>query len=359
MRGLAFLAAAILAIAPTADASPCDTLAAYARKVRPAEWDFKSKALEPVLHLPGDSKGKNIPPFERRLAEADWVQDATAFNVFTQHITGTNLYLAYSVQGTMYCQSSVFARKGSHGVPDRLPNPPGQGDDGVSPCWSRSGSLATVAGVPAFVIHGTTSFYDPTERLEVAPWTGGRWGKACAVEIRFKIDFPITERICQDEAVCAAAEPLARDIAFAYHRFRAQNKSGDFLYLVPPREEEGVISDWRSRYKSELTFPPTKTLVGGGSFGGAYHLFPLKLNGKLYLAEIGHEGLGWRENENTLLAVYDPGVTVHVDHPGTEFVGYEPRVLAAFVLPVKAVGFESATVQRPTILVDRKPVLRP
>ena len=73
------------------------------------------------------------------------------------------------------------------------------------------------------------------------------------------------------------------------------------------------------------------------SFGGnGATPFPLVLNGRSYLALIGHDGVGWRTSNRVLLAIFDPA-------------GDTPKPLAGIVVERTIAALDQARVLTPVL----------
>jgi hypothetical protein len=256
-----------------------------------------------------------------------------------QHLPGTQVYMGTTTAGTAECESSMFAELG----PDRsgrvLPEPQGY----TGPCWNVQGSLGTVFGRPAYIEFGTVSSTTQDMLTRVTPWTDGGWGRACQLTVQLNYSFELDKRFCGNQAVCLAADAIAVDVAREYFAYRQQPRP--LMKSIGPNEQ---VPDFQSRHggaispqgpaavtdawhilarQNQAQFPGAPLNYGlyasvFPTFG--YHapndawdysfsyvdfaMFPLMLDGHLYLGAVGHNGVGWREGSRTLFAVYEaPG----------------------------------------------------
>jgi hypothetical protein len=334
------LAASLASGASAGALQPCEGLAAYARTLPADAWaKGGAQALAPRLRL--DDRSKHKPtPLEAALAKSPKLRTAlglegTEMDVDVSRLAGTDLYAATSVQGTLECQTTVFVRAVAGRPFKVIKDPPTL--DQTDLCWTRGGSFGQVDGRAAFIVYGANSQTDDDEDIDIMPWTGTAWGPACRVELRFRTDYTITDSYCGDKGVCEAAGRVARDIAAAYGTKRKAGGDAHGFAWGPPASSKARAAVqtfagqvYAQHYGTGTTDFPTFGKDEGHDFSyNGFALFPLKLAGQEYLAAIGHEGVGWRESADTLLAVYrlDDG---------------EPVPLAGFVIPRSVSGLASA-----------------
>jgi hypothetical protein len=328
--------------APDAVLAPCQQLATVAGGLPQQVWRDGFRALGPHLTLAKwDDK---LTPLEARLAALPAVKTALAdedggYKVYVQPLA-PGLFVASDTQGTLECQSFVFLQVGPGGDAKIVPDPPAFTDR----CWTDAGQAGRAFGRPAFV--ETSDFTDPagnTQRVAVTPWTGAGWGPSCQLTLTYRVSFELSERFCDDADVCAAAAPLAADIAAAHGK---ASPDAPFGYGPSPSAGDLALLDRVGGAKpDEMTTPlfPTfgakaKTAFDGYSYNGVA-LFPLRLKGAAYIAAIGYGGVGWREIGDSLLAVY-------------ALDGDRLKPLAGFVIVKSVTGLASADVDRPTPASD-------
>jgi hypothetical protein len=172
----------------------------------------------------------------------------------------------------------------------------------------------------------------------VTPKTSDGWGPMCSIDLTFKPDYSLIERRCGDAAVCRAAGKVAHDVALAYRRFRESDARVEIFNFGQPAPA-GMVEQVRYLQDDDapLDFPDFgKTKGESRSFSGAggHILFPLHIGGRWYVAAVGQEGNSFREDENTLFAVYA--------HRGDAL-----HPLAGFVIARSLAGLVKAEVDRP------------
>jgi hypothetical protein len=292
-------------------AAPCEYLAQVARRAPINAWDWSVKALEPALHVEqartvGNSKFTLPHPataFETELAQSldlDEGLGSNGYTVFVEHIASTELYAFYSVQGTLHCQDEMLVQAGPGKSPRELDKPPAYAGE---LCWTQSADLGEWRGRPVFLTHGLRDSTGFDQDLQITPWTGGGWGPACRLSLTFNTAYRIDHQYCGDPAVCRLGGGVAREIARLYGQ-RGNRAGGPFAFGASATPEvRAKASTLRGQATAE--FP---TLGAPDDYAWSYSdfaYFPLVLAGRSYLAAIGHEGVGWREGNKTLLAIYD------------------------------------------------------
>jgi hypothetical protein len=328
LAGLAFASAVL------AEESPCDRLAARARQLPASVWGSdRAKALEPDLQI--DSARSDLTPFEAGLVKLQPVTEALGEYagppVVVDRAPGTDVYALSRFEGTLHCQNVVFLRA-APGAAARLIDGPTPGEGEL--CYTQSGDFGRAYGQPAWIEHGAVSQTNDDEEIEIRPWAGQGWATACRLTLKFRNAYRIAERHCGDKAVCEAAGRFALDVAAAYGRWQRRGRDVPaFAYGPAPNSQAraAVRALKHGLEPASTTEFPTfgRKMRFGYSYEG-FVLFPLMLNGHGYVAAIGHDGVGWREFDNTLLAIYSADTR-------------PPRPLAGFVIPRSIGGLVSAT----------------
>jgi hypothetical protein len=352
MRPTAYVAALVLAVAPLATAataaqpSLCRRLAARVGRSPKVVWKsggslkrWISPATAAVWPL---ERGSPQAAAYARLRHA-----LAARGLLTPHqpaelhrLPGTRVYMVGTMAGSAECQSAAFAEIGARGAPHLLPNPRGY----TAPCWNVHGNLARVLGQPAYVESGTVSMTERDPLVRITPWTGAGWGRVCRLTVHLRYKLELVKRFCGDSVVCGAANAIAVDIARSYRSYRhlAQppqrllgpyNDVSDFSYqpasVTGPAGSVAVMRAWHivrrqgqageagavSLYRVYTSVFPTfgRNAPNSGwddSFSYVdFALFPVRLDGHLYLGAVGYNGVGWREGGHTLFALYETPVS--------------------------------------------------
>jgi len=342
--GIGLTAAAMLAASTAQAVTSCDRLVAYASGLPASIWASGDKALAPALTFEADrsagSDGKPTTALERRVADLPEVREALGLDqdadaaMRVEHLAGTDLFALTSVQGTMHCSTSAFVRARQAQDVHVIPGPKALDGDDNDICWTTGEGLATAFGAPVHVVHDLILPTATTANFTITPWAGGGWAAACRARLTFRAKYTLTDHYCGDEAVCALGADEAVKIAAAYNKLReTSDPAAAFAYGPPPPES----------FADRLT--PVKLAPAGGDFptfggaagnepgyGGSGHiLFPLQLGDHWYAASVGRGGVGWREDDTTLLAIFS-------------LEGRTLTPLASYVVTRSLAGLESAKV---------------
>jgi hypothetical protein len=333
--------AALMAAASTAAlcAPLCDRLAADAGRVKAAAWADGAKALRPMLRI--DALNSAPSPFEAALADVPIVRQAVGGgspDSFTGHLAGTDVYSVSTLQGTLHCQATAFLRA-RPGKPSHLIDAPARADVDGGLCWTRSGEFGQVYGQPAFIEHGPLTDRTVDEDIVVFPWTGDGWGPSCRLALRFRKTYTVTQQFCGDRDVCRAASGIAAAVARAHDRTLDAKAGRSAFRFGPPASgtQQAAVRRLVAARKASggtVDFPTFGAKDDGYSYSYAgFSLFPLTLDGRAYVAAIGHDGLGWRQSGPTLLSVFAD------DHGRL-------KPLAGLVVTLSNGGLEKAIVSR-------------
>jgi hypothetical protein len=296
--------------------SLCDRLGARAGE-EPVHTKLKSDdpagALRPWLSL--ESPGPAVSSAIAQLADLPEVKQIQTSPIGPQfeRLPSADIFMVQTIGGTANCEQAVFIEAKPGQTARVIAKPRGFGISGL--CWYAHGDLGRVFGVPAYVEAGEVSMTNRDIEIRITPWTGNDWGQSCKVNLQFETLFKLTEHYCGDEAVCPMANAVALDVARSYLHHR--NEAGvraEFSFDASPGADAVAAA---LRAKQDLrestgtavfpTFgfvtPPDAQDYTYSYSGFAY--FPLMLGGRAYVAAVGHAGIGWREYNRTLFAVYD------------------------------------------------------
>jgi hypothetical protein len=341
------LATALVLAASAAQAKPpCDQIAAFARHLPPKAWSAGDKALFPALIFDEFRStyrdAKTLTPLEASLAGRDDVKaalgdDSGQSTVYIDRLAGTDLYALSSFQGTLHCQSMVFLEAPRGAEPRIVDRPPGDSGGEGEDCWTTVAGFGRAFGQPVWVVHDIVQAATTKASFAITPRTADGWGAPCSIDLTFKADYSLVARLCGGGAVCKAAGKMAHDVTLAYRRVRdSDNKDEVFTFGQPaPAGVAERVRDLQDD-NAPLAFPDFGTSKGEArSFGGGGHiLFPIQIGGRWYVGAVGQEGVGWREDENTLFAVYaQRGETL--------------TPLAGFVIARSLAGLDKAAVDAP------------
>jgi hypothetical protein len=306
----------VLATTAAQAVTPCDRLVAYARGLPPSVWATGDKALGPALVFDGDQsddpKTGARTALEHRLValpeahESLGVDDESAIQV--DRLAGTDVYALTTVQGTAHCYTSVFVRARPGREPLIVTGPKSLGGDGTDICWTTVEGLGRAFDTPVHVVHDLVLPTTITAGFTITPWRGADWGAACRAELTFRAAYALEDRFCGDKAVCETGAKVAREVAAAYNHLReTSDKADTFAFGPPPPPEFAARLAAVKLAEAAGDFPTFGAAAGSApGYGGSGHvLFPLQLGDHWYAAAVGRGGVGWREDDTTLLAVFD------------------------------------------------------
>lgn len=305
--------------AVAAEPSLCTQLADEARRAPVAIWerpDPLSDWIRPAL--PAEAS-----PITQALAsDARWrellaVSENRPMNV--QRLEGSPVYLIDEVAGTANCQSLVLVEASPARAARQL-KPPFDLER-MNLCMTQSAGFARVLGRPAFVVGGATSMTSPDIQYLIATWSGRGWAQRCRVTWRRHTTMTATQRFCPaGSPVCAAGQSVAQRLAQAYEAARTAGKPLDerlfnggrrpdaavAAALNPPLAEPGAVGDMN---------PPFPLFGADGKaldpmlsvFSNADpRVLPVWAADRWWLAVVGRSGVGWREGEAVLVALFAP-----------------------------------------------------
>ncbi|MGA7538077.1 MAG: hypothetical protein WBW93_04860 [Steroidobacteraceae bacterium] len=211
---------------------------------------------------------------------------------------GTDLYMGRTIAGSRDCLQYMFIEWKRGSMPRILDDP----QIGVGAC-ARLGSwggLATVLGRPVYMESASLDPSGVDLLLGIAPWIGGNWGRPCHVSIHYTYQSSATQQYCAaTQALCTAAREAAAEVERPYHAWDASftswfNESPSlpapkFHYRTARSPEERALVARAQR----LGIPETAASGSGANpawlcdlnRSDAYY-FPLRLNGKLYVAAL-------------------------------------------------------------------------
>lgn len=218
-----------------------------------------------------------------------------------QTLPGTDLYMARTIAGSRDCLQYLFIEWKPSGIPRILDDP----RIGVGACarFGSWGGLATVLGHPVYMESASLGPSGVDSLLGIAPWLGANWGRPCHVSIRYTYQSTATQKFCSaTEALCTAAREAAAEVERPYHAWSANFTSwfNERPSLPAPKFHYGAARSPEERAlvarAERLGIPETTASAGSASpvwlrnlnRPDAYY-FPLRLNGKLYVAVVAQK----------------------------------------------------------------------
>jgi hypothetical protein len=305
--------------ADAAEASLCMRLADEARRAPPATWTQD----DPLSAWVKPAQPARPSPVVAALAnDARWrdlLAASGAQPLDVQQLDGTSVYLVEDVAGTAHCQSLALV-EARPGQPARQLQPPFDLAR-MDLCMTQSARFAQVLGQPAFVVGGAPSMTSTDMHYRIATWTGRDWGQRCSITLRRHVGMSAAPRFCPaGSPVCDPGQPVAQRLAQAYEAARASGKPLDALSfnggarpdaavaaaLNPPLDQPGAVGSMNPPFPvfgaDEKELDPMRT----GFSNADPRLLPVRVGERWWLAVVGRAGVGWREGEALLVALFAP-----------------------------------------------------
>ncbi|KQY81123.1 hypothetical protein [Pelomonas sp. Root1444] len=305
--------------ADAAEPSACTRLADEASRAPPATWaqaDPLSAWIKP------SQPAKPSPTVAALANDARWrslLGASESQPMGVQQLGGAPVYLIDEFAGTAHCQSLVLV-EAQPGRPPRQLKPPFDLER-LNLCTTQSAAFARVLGQPAFVVGGAPSVTSPDLHYRIATWTGQGWGQRCSVKLRRHTAMTVAQRFCPPGSeVCDAGEPVARRLAQAYEAARLAGRPLDAqgfdggarpdaavaAALKPLLAEPGAIGDMNPPFPlfgaDEKGLDPMLT----GFSNADLRVLPVRVGARWWLAVVGRAGVGWREGDALLVALFAP-----------------------------------------------------
>jgi hypothetical protein len=292
--------------------APCNAVAAHVKSVavdlkfleRPQgqDYDDYDRLLVPIISFP--------PP---KLADADlWAKAMKLIGgdqntvVEIQHVAGS-VWRASEVSGTAHCESEQFFFVQPDGGLKAIDTPAVFGDL----CWSSYRQIGRIGGQVALIEQEIRKHPLLGVDVEITPWRNSE-RVTCQVAIRFNDAFQLTERFCDDQSVCLAAEPFAPKLAEAFAR--ADNGATLASIAPPPPEQAQALATRLVKAQEKFDSPGagfTELTTFGvaprtkyPTYAGSPQVTLIELAGQTLIARVGIGGIGWRELGDYLITLY-------------------------------------------------------
>ncbi|MGH8291730.1 MAG: hypothetical protein ACREV7_22635 [Steroidobacteraceae bacterium] len=215
-----------------------------------------------------------------------------------QTLPGTDLYMARTIAGSGHCLQYMFIEWRRGGIPRMLHDP--QIDADACARLGSWGGLAIVLGRPVYMQSASLDPSGIDSLLSIAPSLSGNWGQPCYVSIRYTYQTSATQQYCgATQALCTAAREAAAEVERPYHAWSTSFTSwfNETPWLPAPKFHYGAARSPEERAlvarARRLGMPETAASGSGANpawlrdlnRSDAYY-FPLRLNGKLYVAAL-------------------------------------------------------------------------
>lgn len=304
--------------APAAEPSLCARLADEARRAPAASWaqaDPLSAWMKPVEASPPSPTTAALE-FDPRWREAVGAMHDRPLEV--QQLAGSPVYMASEYGGTANCQVLVLV-EAKPGQPSRQLQPPFDLEP-LELCVTQSASFARVLGQPALVVGGAPSMTSPDIAYRIATWNGQGWAGRCSITLKRRTAMSFVQRFCPPGSkACDAGQPVAQRLAQAYEAARAANQPLDPVAFNGGRRPDGVaaaalnapagagnVGDVNPPFPlfgaDEKSLDPMSTVFSNAD----PRRLPVFVDGRWWMAVVGRAGVGWREGDAVLVALFAP-----------------------------------------------------
>lgn len=295
--------------ARAAGPSLCSRLAGEVRKAPAATW----AQPDPLAAWVKPARQSRPSPIVTALAsDARWREQVVASEnrpLAVQQLDGTPIYMVDDVAGTGRCQSLVLV-EALPGRPSRQLKPPFEWQR-MNLCTTQSAFFATVLGQPAFVVGGAPSMTSPDIHYRIASWNGRGWAPHCSVKLRRTTAMTLAQRFCPPGGeVCDAGQPVAQRLAQAYEVARHTGKPLDAQAFNGGARPDAALAAVKPALNpqfplfgaDEKPLDPMRTVFSNAD----PRALPVLVKGRWWLAIVGRSGVGWREGDAVLVALFTP-----------------------------------------------------
>ena len=261
-----------------------------------SEREFVKQAAKPP---------RPFVPSRELLRAFDGVQQA----LVVSDLPGSNLFAANSIGGTASCNSTVFfAVSRGHA---RLVRSPKDWDNDVGGSCGLTRSFASVQGLPIVIDDDLDAGPGLASTLTLTPWDGGKWQPPCKAGFVFAPHFDMAktqndwasldnwENNDCGSGGCGGLQRAALDLVRQTQADRTGVEAHLLSGLTPAQREEyqrlkrvadRPDPDDRQAGVDDAAKPTTAaTLTDAMPL-----LLPMVVDGRVFLASVGHFTIGWR-----------------------------------------------------------------
>lgn len=230
----------------------------------------------------------------------------------TMRIGNSNVWMLDSVSGTAYCHSLVSLVL-SVGHPAHETHSTIASGVGAF-CGMSVVSGVNVGGIPALWVESDGNFSPSfaNSQITLTPVVGDDFQPPCSISVKYAMFFKAKQAFCDHDVDCVAVIEAAETLAT---RRDAGDGADQLSASALPFESPPVRADFGNlQAAAARESPPLKLPTFGNPLVfGPYDVFlnpvdvPMRINGSVYLARIGHGRFGWRETADYLVGLYKGG----------------------------------------------------
>lgn len=246
-------------------------IAEVGKHLTPLQW---TQAQKPPLTL--------IPRLKEELDRTD----------FLDHLPDSSYYAASRIEGTLSCYDSTFFTV-ADGKAEETKAPPNWSEEDGDSCgtyrvFGRVGTTP-VAFEESFDYSGLL-----ISTLSVSRWSGDHFAPGCSVTFHYGVRFSADQHFnAWDESCTAKNCGGLRQAALSLVQMLQADPAGTEATLVAKLNEEQHAAYEAMKADAHVT-PPDKPDDPLYFSEKTPATLPLVLDGQLYLAEAGHQTIGWR-----------------------------------------------------------------
>lgn len=261
------------------------------------------------------------------------VREAGVYN--TMRIGNSNVWVLDSVSGTAFCHSLVgLVLSLNHPAHEAQLTIAGNG----ALCGMSAVSGVIVGGLPALWVESDGGFTPSFANSEItlAPVTGEDFQPPCGISVKYAMSFQAKQAFCDHDVDCVAVIEAAVTLAT---RRDAGDEARQLSAGVLPFESPSIQADFGDlqAVAARETGPLKLPTFGHPLAVDSYDVFsdsvefPTRIDGKIYLARIGHGRRGWRETADYLVGLYKSGGGGVVPVAGVSIEAQRRRVVSVSV----------------------------
>jgi hypothetical protein len=212
-------------------------------------------------------------------------------------LPGSDLHVIIQTSGSMHCQSFVFFRAVPGQEAMLVPTPAHvEGDCGGDAYLARVGSDIAL-------LEYSQQLMDQTFDFHIVPWRHDQWADGCSVDMAFHLTHRVSNVFVPDKGPLSA-DQIRSLMPGVAQQWKALHEVASFHIgpAVPPTQQEtlerlraaGIRSGGTKATLSGDVLPEPLEVSGFATLNAA---------GQLYLVQLGHPHIGWREFPDVLAVV--------------------------------------------------------
>lgn len=219
----------------------------------------------------------------------------------------TDVWLLDRVDGTLGCHTALAAVVPRVGGAHEVALPADV--DPTALCALSAFTAVTIDGSPALWIEQSGAFSNVPDQstVDISALRDGAFEPPCSVEVDYAITDRAEHAFC-DGIDCVGLIRTAEILAMRLRQKETAETLGAGAFGPGQAEDDAAFRRMEAIAAAETQ--PAELPTFGAAVDTPYTVFadqvvfPLRTDGHIYLARMGHGGFGWRQTPDTLLAVY-------------------------------------------------------